>query len=592
MHYAKVTRTWIFKSKIIQSNCTNFCYSGTNTITLHSYFGLNYNSNYNYNRKECHFNFYSKPPPMKWQVEPFIKLISLRYWYRRELEACLINQKNRFSSAFDDKSTLPLLSLSQARLGFNKNQPPVTPIINFDIQSPKLGGHVILGRNGSGKTLLSSVLSPQNPPHSNLFEGTIKAIDPSIARFPEHSVSYVSFESHERIIQSQGHATAWNIISGGGNLSRAAQFLVVRFGLFPLLHRPVQSLSTGEIRKVLLIRALSRRPRVLILDNALDGLDVPSRSVLRDLLSKAQRGFRQDLLVQAVDSRATAHTQIILLTHRVEEIGEETQFVTYVTKDHIVTEHRNGRTAESLLQKLGSIQNENLPKLEDVEAWWYRGRRDEKSRLESSLTQQPLVNLQNLQIRKGDTVLLRDLTWTIHPGQHWLVAGGNGAGKSTLSRYLALEYPNCSCGWVSTERHMAMSQSSQLVCQVLGLSEDTSLDDANYILRILGLEGNFLNRNFFQLSQGEQKLILIASAILAKPSLLVLDEPCQGLDFIHRHYVLRLVSMLCEATNITLIYITHHMEEMIPNVTHVLHLIQGNAVFVGKRQDYNDASNC
>jgi molybdate transport system ATP-binding protein len=539
--------------------------------------------------------------------------IKLRCWYQDEFRRKAIHQKNRFFSVHDDKnSTLPLLSLSQALLGFHKNQPPMTPIINFDIQSPKLGGHVILGRNGSGKTLLSSVLSPQSPQHPYLLEGTITAIDPTIARYPEYSVAYVSFESHESILQHQGgNDTAWNIISGGGNLSRAAQFLVVRFGLFPLLHRPVQTLSTGEIRKVLLIRALSRRPKILILDNALDGLDVPSREILKDLLSKAQRGFRQDILVQAVDSRATAHTQIILLTHRSEEIGDETQFVTYITKDQIVTEHRNGRSGETLLQKLGSIHDDDsyFPTREDMTAWWYRERLDTQLRYESSSKQQPLVDLQHLEIRNGETVLLHDLTWTIQPGQHWLVAGGNGAGKSTLSRYLAHQSPNnISCGWVSTERHLSMSQSTQLVREVLlSLQSYTKatannqknhpyaslqnpscdLQDVNYIIDILGLEGDFLERKFSELSQGEQKLILLASAILSKPTLLVLDEPCQGLDIIHRQRVLRLANLLCEATNITLIYITHHMEEMIPNITHVLHLRKGTAIFIGKRQDYD-----
>ena len=130
--------------------------------------------------------------------------------------------------------------------------------------------------------------------------------------------------------------TASKAISEGGNLTKAAQFLVVRFGLFPLLQRDVSTLSTGEIRKVLLVRALANRPRVLFLDNAFDGLDVPSRETLKDLVSKTLLGFKQDILVQAVHSDATAHTQIVLVTHRAEEIVPEIETITTVDDNGVL----------------------------------------------------------------------------------------------------------------------------------------------------------------------------------------------------------------------------------------------------------------
>jgi iron complex transport system ATP-binding protein len=98
-----------------------------------------------------------------------------------------------------------------------------------------------------------------------------------------------------------------------------------------------------------------------------------------------------------------------------------------------------------------------------------------------------------------------------------------------------------------------------------------------------------LDEPFSQQSQGMQKLILFAAAIASRPSLLVLDEPCQGLDLINRRKLLGLCERLCEATDVTMVYITHHYEEVFPSISHALHLVKGKAVYNGKRQDYNSA---
>lgn len=547
----------------------------------------------------------------------------------------------------------PLVSLRQARLGYKSSvlgvlQTPWTPPISMDVLHPKQGGHVVLGRNGSGKTLLSSLLSPN--PGDFLFEGSYTAVDETISRHADYAIAHVSFQSHEQLLRQQQQkkrdsvdgtagtalSTSWQVISGGGNLTKAAQFLVVRFGLYPLLHRDVTTLSTGEIRKVLLVKALSKRPKLLILDNAFDGLDVPSRNALRDLVSKTLKGFRQDILVQGVDSKATAHTQVILLTHRAEEIVDECQTVTYMTttsttemnengddSNHILTESRDGQSGEQLLSKAMKITDATsqldwgddpaLPTIKDLSMWWTAGRPNTRRHTQQV---QPIVQTNHLHICQGDMTLLHDLTWTISAGEHWLVAGGNGAGKSTLSRCLALQgsslsaaameqsmvtinkdSSNSGIGWVSTELHMATSQSNRLVRDVITHDGKVTTDSAMFVFsQALALDNTnnnsqlqllLWNRPFATLSQGEQKLVLIASAIALKPGLLVLDEPCQGLDVINRRRVLGLVERMCQATSVTVVYITHHMEEVIPSITHVLHLVGGKAAYSGSRLHYD-----
>ena len=103
----------------------------------------------------------------------------------------------------------------------------------------------------------------------------------------------------------------------------------------------------------------------------------------------------------------------------------------------------------------------------------------------------------------------------------------------------------------------------------------------------MGLNESLLSKPFRELSQGQQKLFLVGAALTSRPPLIILDEPCQGLDLLHRRRVLELVERVCQATNTTLIYITHHLEELIPSVTHVLHLKDRKAAYTGPRAGYH-----
>ena len=90
------------------------------------------------------------------------------------------------------------------------------------------------------------------------------------------------------------------------------------------------------------------------------------------------------------------------------------------------------------------------------------------------------------------------------------------------------------------------------------------------------------------LSQGEQKIFLIATALVARPPLLILDEPCQGLDLVKRKRLLQIVETICRSTDMTLIYITHHLdEELVPSISHALHLKDRREVYKGLIKDYS-----
>jgi molybdate transport system ATP-binding protein len=498
-------------------------------------------------------------------------------------------------------------------------------------------------------------------------------------RWYAQSVATVSFDSHvdllNRVDPKTGRPlTAFRAIAeaGGapGKLGPAAQFLVVRFGLYPLLHRTVDTLSTGEVRKVLLIRALSQRPRLLLLDNAFDGLDVPSRDVLKDIVSRTIGGFTNDLLVQGVHSKATARTQIVLATHRAEEIvpeinrfllfqprreddddddddDEAVQVFERTSCDGDDGNEANDSTSnivrsskEALYRAMGfdhqdkqqstapqhpqdglDWNDHTLPSKENVQTWWGYGRDgatttnndDDDDDDDDTI----LIEAKGLSVHRGGYTLLEDLDWTVRRGQRWIVGGGNGAGKSTLSRLLAnpreIEDPTklqvwthdavvdqgpsrttaATVGWVSTESHLLWHEQTERRRHIQNVTVEDLLSEQTHHASWEGVIAPVLSWLdmtiddpqqwlFSELSQGQQKLLLLACAIAQRPPILVLDEPCQGLDVRKRRRLLQVLDRLCSSTDLSLIYITHHLEEeLIPSITHAIHLKDRRAVYQG-----------
>jgi molybdate transport system ATP-binding protein len=496
--------------------------------------------------------------------------------------------------------------------------------VDLDIKFASYGGHALLGRNGVGKSLIAQSLQQLGKPIV--------------------SMQHVSFESHQALLQHGGSVS--KALAHYGNLNKAAQFLVVRFGLYPLLHQDVRTLSNGQIKKVLIVRALSLRPDLLILDNAFDGLDVPSRSVLKELVSKTIRGFATDILVQGVSAKNTARTQVLLVTQRAEEIVDEittyshfdrayesnSSINTYISSNKndsnnpswlLVTDDRGDRSAADIVHHALQMDGPALMRLPDSHAihqWWRKGG---PLLFSGSKNENPavVVDMRNVSVERNGKRLLIHIDWQVLWGQRWIIGGLNGAGKSTLSRLLALpedgedsdgalmgdlrvfglgpRQPRSHLGWVSTERHLTLAQSHLTVGEVLTMHLSTAAASSSSswsaiegtdeswrtVAHWLEVDSLF-DHKFRDLSQGEQRLVLISAAVGSRPKLLVLDEPCQGLDLVNRKHVLGLVNRICEFTDMGLIYITHHLEEKLPIISHALHLKDGHIVFQGLEAQY------
>lgn len=228
----------------------------------------------------------------------------------------------------------------------------------------------------------------------------------------------------------------------------------------------------------------------------------------------------------------------------------------------------------------------------------------------------PILELRDLRIERGDTVILHRIDWRILPGEHWLILGANGSGKTSLlkaltgfltptageftvlgQRYGASDWRELrlKIGVVTSAFAAAIPPAESALDTVisgkfaqLDLWASVSRSDrlaARRLLRLVGAVG-IAERAWAYLSQGERQRVLIARALMARPRLLIFDEPCAGLDPVAREKFLRLVQRLARRRTLSapaLIFVTHHVEEITPVFTHALLLQRGRVVAAGPR---------
>ncbi len=228
----------------------------------------------------------------------------------------------------------------------------------------------------------------------------------------------------------------------------------------------------------------------------------------------------------------------------------------------------------------------------------------------------PILNLRGLSVRRGENHLLRKIEWRVGRGEHWVVLGPNGCGKTSLLKVLT-GYMVPTAGELAVlDQHYGRSDWRELRLQVglvtsalqaqippaevaidtvisgryaqLDLWARTTRADRSAARRALGVVGigSLADRPWLYLSQGERQRVLIARALVARPRLLILDEPCGGLDPVARARFLALVERLARRrSGPALVLVTHHVEEITPGFTHVLLMRGGRITAAGPRQE-------
>jgi len=226
----------------------------------------------------------------------------------------------------------------------------------------------------------------------------------------------------------------------------------------------------------------------------------------------------------------------------------------------------------------------------------------------------PILEVSRLAIERGRTRILRDVSWRVERGQHWAVLGANGSGKTSLLRALTGYLPPTSgritvlgktygesdwrklrlkIGLVTSALQPHVPPAEPALETVLSgkfaqldLWARTAADDRTAARRLLRrVDGAHLaGREWMFLSQGERQRVLIGRALMARPRLLILDEPCAGLDPVAREQFLEFLNRLVRRPGApALVLVTHHVEEIIPAFTHALVLRAGGVVAAGPK---------
>ncbi|WP_072530201.1 ATP-binding cassette domain-containing protein [Bacteroides ilei] len=461
--------------------------------------------------------------------------------------------------------------------------------INLQIAA---GEHVaIVGRNGSGKSLLVDTIIGRYP----LLMNEVKYdFSPSESKMVCDNIKYITFrDSYGDADGTYYYQQRWNahdhddtpivrdLLPECKN-EELRKSLYDLFGIEAMLDKHIILLSSGELRKFQLTKTLLSNPRVLIMDNPFIGLDAKTRDLLHRLLAR---------LTEVTD------LQVILVLSKTDDIPT---FITHV----IPVEDRHCGKKITLQEYLATRPADPVHVLSDEK----RQRILDLPYADNLYHAEHIVDLNKVSIRYGERTILKDLDWSVLNGEKWALSGENGAGKSTLLSLVCADNPQSyACdislfgrkrgsgesiweikkhiGYVSPEMHRAYLKNLPTIDIVasglydsIGLYRKTREEDVavcEWWMDIFGIR-DLKDRNFLQLSSGEQRLVLLARAFVKDPELLILDEPLHGLDMINRRLVKDIIEAFCHRKDKTMIMVTHYQEELPDTITNSLFLKRNN----------------
>ncbi|MCF0221338.1 MAG: ATP-binding cassette domain-containing protein, partial [Fibrobacter sp.] len=334
-----------------------------------------------------------------------------------------------------------------------------------------------------------------------------------------------------------------------------------------ILERKLLSLSNGELRRVLLARLWMESPEWIYFNDLFGGLDPEYRAHL------AQR-------VADLARCRGAGLKIAVRLAREDELLPEIPAFVYANKTFTPYD---GKLPETVGKPKSA--KKVLKDYEKVEL-----------RAASVADGEPLFVLRNVNVRFGETDVIKNLDWTVRKGEHWAVMGENGAGKSTLMGLLTADHPQiynndimllgerpgkglniwehkAKLGFFSPELALQYREDLTLL-EVLctGFTPNLCKADnptweekskAREWLNYLGFED--VNLNIRALSPIDKRLVLMARAAIRPPQVLLLDEPSQGLKGEYRQKIFHLLQLL--STETTIILVSHYEEEWPPCMT-------------------------
>ena len=464
----------------------------------------------------------------------------------------------------------------------------------------------VIGDNAAGKTDLVNILLgrrrlPGNPISYDF--------SPSHSPMVSDNIRYIAFQdAYGEAGNNYYHQLRWNSVeideetptagelldnafalacASGKDIpakERLRDSLYEMFGLRPLLDKYIISLSSGELRKFQIARALFSMPRVLILDNPFIGLDAATRDLLSSLLGEL--GSKNRIMM-------------ILVMSRVDVLPS---FITHIIPVKDLTPGKMIPAAEfrpqAAVSAIDAGIREDILSLPHKDYSAYSFYKAEKGDV--------ILKFNGISIRYDSRTILDNLSWTVREGECWAITGQNGAGKSTLLSLVCADNPQAyACdfeifghkrgtgesiwdikrhiGYVSPEMHRSYQKNiTALDVVASGLFDTVGLymhpDQDQFCtslrwMRIFGIDG-LADRSFLKLSSGEQRLCLLARAFVKDPELLILDEPMHGLDLHKIGLIKQIIDTFMQRPHKTLLMVSHYKSELPSCITNNLTLIR------------------
>jgi molybdate transport system ATP-binding protein len=491
---------------------------------------------------------------------------------------------------------------------------------------------LVTGPNGSGKADFLNALSGNTgikitPNADGLFSDIFY-----------DSTETVSLERAARLIQEERENDESDYLEGGVDHGRTGRVFIAQAlypelkkgmpmpdsinlienepaiklcGIEKILDRGLKYMSTGEIRRTLLARALVSGKQLLLLSDPFAGLDVQSRTILLEFFDSIAK--RQ--LNKAASSDSNNFPHIILgmerwheipdaITHVLEFREKEVSYCGERAGFEALLKKREAEAAAGEEEKRQSFKD-GFEELTDVSAG--DGSFDMLNHREVGDVRDALVEMNDVNVGWDDHQVLRHLTWKLVRGEHWLVRGPNGSGKTTFLELITGDNMQVfsndikifgnrrgsgetiwdikkRLGIVSYRMHVEyrMLGGTSLLAVIIsgfrdsiGLYGDSPSDleivTAKKWLALGGFEGRE-SESFGSLSYGEQRAILILRSAVKTPEILILDEPCHGLDEQYRAKILHLMELIGNGGTTTMLHVTHDPSEVLPCEKHILEL--------------------
>lgn len=451
--------------------------------------------------------------------------------------------------------------------------------INFCLEE---GQHLaVIGASGSGKTTLVKALSREIfffgevlfPPNSRIYVISRQHRFNNLSNRSDfyYQQRFNSFDAEDsRTVEEE-------LLARGADMKGIDEVLTL-LGIEHVRNTGLIQLSNGEHKRFQIAEALIEKPDWIILDSPYIGLDVRARVMLNDILDGLMARGIQVILVTGHGEISSSITHVAVL-----EDGKLSPLVPH------------GEFAESGLLRKPELHSpdpgllRSLPIVHDHPDFEYALRMEEVS------------------IRYGNKLVLDHVSWEVKRGECWSLSGHNGSGKSTLLSLVNGDNPQAFAnriwifdkrkgsgesiwdikrhiGYISPELHHYFETGSPCLDIVasglfdtMGLFRKLSPAQEELALKwmqVLGI-GHFAGRMFQRLSDSEQRRVLLARALVKNPPVLILDEPCQGLDDAETENFISIINTICTELSKTLIYVTHYEAELPSCVTRKIVLANG-----------------